>query len=45
MVDLPGCGVQTDKPPFYKVGVDYFGPFWLSREEVKLKNMDVYFHV
>ena len=43
MADLAGCGVQTDKPPFYKVGVDYFGPFWSSREKAGLKDMDAYF--
>ena len=44
MADLPDCRIQTDKPPFYKVGVDYYGPFWLSRENAGLKDMDAHFH-
>ena len=37
MADLPGCRVQTDKPPFYKVGVDYFGPFLVKQERSRIK--------
>ena len=31
MADLLYCRVQTDKPPFYKVGIDYFGPFLVKQ--------------
>ena len=31
MVDLPGCRLQAHKPPFYKVGVDYFGSFLVKQ--------------
>ena len=44
MADLPRCRVQTDKPPFYKVGVATLALFWLSSEEAGLKDMDEYFH-
>ena len=37
MADLPSCRVQTDKPPFYKVGVDYFGPFWVKQGRSRIK--------
>ena len=37
IADLPGCRVQTDKPPFYKVGVDYFGPFLVKQGKSWIK--------
>ena len=37
MADLPRCRVQTDKPPFYKVGVDYIGPFLVKQERSRIK--------
>ena len=37
MADLPSCRVQTDKPPFYKVGVDYFGPFLVKQGRSRIK--------
>ena len=37
MADLPGSRVQTDKPPFYKVGIDYFGPFLVKQERSRIK--------
>ena len=32
MADLPECRLQFDHPPFYNVGVDYFGPFAISQD-------------
>ena len=37
MADLQGCRVQTDKPPFYKVGVDYFSPFLVKQGRSRIK--------
>ena len=37
MAELPRCRVQTDKPPFYKVGVDYFGPFLVKQGRSRIK--------
>ena len=37
MADLPSCRVQTDKPPFYKVGIEYFGPFLVKQGRSRIK--------
>ena len=37
MADLPRCKVQTEKTPFYKVGVDYFGPFLVKQGRSRIK--------
>ena len=43
MAGLPGCRVQTDKPPFYKVGVDYFGPFLVKQGRSRIKRYECIF--
>ena len=37
MADPLRCRVQTDKPPFYKVVVDYFGPFLVKQGRSRIK--------
>ena len=37
MADLPRCRVQINKPPFYKVDVDYFGPFLVKQRRSRIK--------
>ena len=31
MADLPGCRLLAEKPPFYKVNINYFGPFLVKQ--------------
>jgi hypothetical protein len=31
MSDLPSVRVQSERPPFFAVGIDYFGPFEIKR--------------
>ena len=31
MADIPACRLQSDKPPFHSVGIDYFGPLMVKQ--------------
>lgn len=43
MADLPTCTVLPDDPPFTRVGVDYFGPFFVKRGRLHVKRYGVIF--
>ena len=42
MADLPSDRVTPDVAPFRVVGIDYFGPLRLSREDVLSNVMESY---
>ena len=37
MADLLPCRLQVNEPPFYNVGVDYFGPFLIKQKRSLVK--------
>ena len=37
MADLPPCRLQVNEPPFYYVGVEYFGPFLIKQKHRLIK--------
>ena len=37
MADVPECRLQYDHPPFYSVGVNYFGPFTVKQGRSTVK--------
>ncbi|XP_068222567.1 uncharacterized protein [Palaemon carinicauda] len=37
MADLPPNRVESGKPPFYRTGVDLFGPFFVKRGRAQMK--------
>ena len=39
MADMPSCRLQSDKPPFHNVGVDYFGPFFVKQGRSMIKRV------
>lgn len=43
MADLPPDRVEAGKPPFYRSGVDLFGPFFIKRGRVQIKHWGVIF--
>ncbi|XP_068229419.1 uncharacterized protein [Palaemon carinicauda] len=43
MADLPPDRVQSGKPPFYRTGVDLFGPFFVKRGRAQMKHWGVIF--
>ena len=43
MADLPPCRLQVNEPPFYNVGVDYFGPFLIKQKRSLVKRYDCLF--
>ncbi|XP_068207476.1 uncharacterized protein [Palaemon carinicauda] len=43
MADLPPDRVESGKPPFYRTGVDLFGPFFVKRGRTQMKHWGVIF--
>ncbi|XP_064116570.1 uncharacterized protein LOC135222413 [Macrobrachium nipponense] len=43
MADLPPDRVESGKPPFYRTGVDLFGPFFVKRGRAQIKHWGVIF--
>ncbi|XP_068205334.1 uncharacterized protein [Palaemon carinicauda] len=43
MADLPPDRVESGKPPFYRTGVDLFGPFFVKRVRAQMKHWGVIF--
>ncbi|XP_068206223.1 uncharacterized protein [Palaemon carinicauda] len=43
MADLPPDRVESGKPPFYRTGVDLFGPFFVKRGRAQMKHWGVIF--
>ncbi|XP_064116526.1 uncharacterized protein LOC135222369 [Macrobrachium nipponense] len=43
MANLPPDRVESGKPPFYRTGVDLFGPFFVKRGRAQIKHWGVIF--
>ncbi|XP_064120644.1 uncharacterized protein LOC135225243 [Macrobrachium nipponense] len=43
MADLPPDRMESRKPPFYRTGVDLFGPFFMKRGRAQIKHWGVIF--
>ncbi|XP_064081859.1 uncharacterized protein LOC135198216 [Macrobrachium nipponense] len=43
MADLPPDRMESGKPPFYRTGVDLFGPFFVKRGRAQIKHWGVIF--